>query len=80
MLKQATIEEWLERLKGKGIVLAPINTIEKTFAHPQAVARKVTVEVEHPRAGKVDTNSEIWSSGTYKDSYIDQIDGASDNI
>lgn len=35
------------------VPFGPINNIEQTFAHPQALARKVTVEVDHPRAGKV---------------------------
>ena len=44
---------WLDHLHGKGLPYAPINNIEDTFKHPQAVAREVTVEVEHARAGKV---------------------------
>jgi len=35
------------------VPFGPINNIQQTFAHPQAVARGVTVEVEHPRAGKI---------------------------
>ncbi|KAF8967071.1 CAIB/BAIF family enzyme [Flammula alnicola] len=46
-------EHWLERFTGLGIPFGPINNIEQTFNHPQAVARKVTVEVNHARAGKI---------------------------
>ena len=48
-----TTSEWLGKLHGQGIPFAPINNIEQTFAHPQAIAREVTVEMDHPRAGKV---------------------------
>lgn len=48
-----TTAEWLERLSGKGIPLAPINNIQQTFEHPQAKARQVTAEVNHARAGPV---------------------------
>ncbi|KJA17482.1 hypothetical protein HYPSUDRAFT_46442 [Hypholoma sublateritium FD-334 SS-4] len=46
-------EYWLERFTGLGVPFGPINNIEQTFNHPQAIARKVTVEVDHPRAGKI---------------------------
>ncbi|TFK48653.1 CAIB/BAIF family enzyme [Heliocybe sulcata] len=44
---------WLREFTGLGIPFGPINNIEQTFEHPQAVARGVTVEVEHPRAGNI---------------------------
>ncbi|KAF9561352.1 Hpt, histidine phosphotransferase protein [Agrocybe pediades] len=44
---------WLERFTGLGVPFGPINNIKQTFEHPQAIARKVTVEVEHARAGKI---------------------------
>lgn len=40
-------------MKGCGFPHAPVNTIAGTFAHPQAIARGVVVEVDHPRAGKI---------------------------
>ncbi|KAF9026102.1 CAIB/BAIF family enzyme [Hymenopellis radicata] len=47
-------DEWLEMFKELGNVPnGPINNIKETFEHPQALARKVTVEVDHPRAGKI---------------------------
>ncbi|KAJ6584710.1 CAIB/BAIF family enzyme [Mycena capillaripes] len=52
-LMQNNRAHWLERLTGLGVPFGPINNIQQTFAHPQAVARGVTVEVEHPRAGKI---------------------------
>lgn len=53
ILETKTTEEWLEALKGKGLPFAPINNIQKTFEHPQAIARKIVTEVDHPRAGKL---------------------------
>ncbi|PFH53883.1 hypothetical protein AMATHDRAFT_186479 [Amanita thiersii Skay4041] len=52
-LRGKTREYWLSRFKGVGVPYSPINNIEQTFEHPQAIARQVTVEVEHGRAGKV---------------------------
>ncbi|KAF8073636.1 CAIB/BAIF family enzyme [Lyophyllum atratum] len=52
LLKQDR-EHWLERFTGLGVPFGPINNIQQTFDHPQAIARQVTVEVEHPRSGKI---------------------------
>lgn len=52
-LSKHTTEEWLALFKGRGFPHAPVNDIAGTFAHPQAIARGVVVEVEHPRAGKI---------------------------
>lgn len=52
-LAEHTTEEWVEKLTGRGLPFAPINNIAQTFAHPQAIARRVVDEVDHPRAGKV---------------------------
>lgn len=53
VLTSKPLSHWLEALKGQGIPFAPINGIEKTFGHPQAIERGVTVEVDHPRAGLI---------------------------
>jgi succinate--hydroxymethylglutarate CoA-transferase len=46
-------DHWLQCFTGLGIPFGPINDIEQTFQHPQAIARQVTVEVEHSRAGRI---------------------------
>ncbi|KZT52469.1 CAIB/BAIF family enzyme [Calocera cornea HHB12733] len=46
-------EYWLAKFEGKGVPFGPINNIQQTFEHPQAVARGITVDVEHPRAGTI---------------------------
>ncbi|KAA1469966.1 CoA-transferase family III [Dentipellis sp. KUC8613] len=52
-LLQEDREHWLQKFTGLGVPFGPINNIEQTFEHPQAIARGVVVDVEHPRAGKV---------------------------
>jgi len=52
LLKQDK-EHWIKRFTGLGVPFGPINNIQQTFDHPQAIARQVIVEVEHPRAGKI---------------------------
>ncbi|KZV68827.1 CAIB/BAIF family enzyme [Peniophora sp. CONT] len=44
---------WLDAFKGQGVPHGPINNIEQTFEHPQALARGAVVEVDHPRAGPI---------------------------
>ncbi|KDQ62235.1 hypothetical protein JAAARDRAFT_30120 [Jaapia argillacea MUCL 33604] len=53
VLMEQNREYWLERFQGLGVPFGPINNIQQTFEHPQAVARGITVEVEHARAGKI---------------------------
>ncbi|CAE6498846.1 unnamed protein product [Rhizoctonia solani] len=52
-LMQENRDHWLQKFQGLGVPHGPINNIEQTFDHPQAKARGVTIEVEHPRAGKI---------------------------
>lgn len=53
VLMQHDRDYWLKEFSGLGVPFGPINTIQQTFNHPQAVARGSVVEVEHPRAGSV---------------------------
>jgi formyl-CoA transferase len=43
--------EWVESLQQAGIPSGPINTIGDVFNHPQAEARQLRIEIEHPTAG-----------------------------
>ncbi len=47
-----TSEEWHRLLTDAGIPNAPINTLDRVFADPQAVARGVAIELHHPAIGK----------------------------
>jgi formyl-CoA transferase len=43
--------EWIERLRAAGLPCAPINTVPEAFNLPQAAAREMVLEVDHPTAG-----------------------------
>jgi formyl-CoA transferase len=45
--------EWLAALRAVGLPCGPINTIPDVFAHPQAEARQMVVESDHPTAGRL---------------------------
>ncbi len=45
--------EWLAEFRGAGLPCGPINAIPEVFQHPQAEARSLVLEAEHPTAGKV---------------------------
>ena len=46
-------DEWLEQFRKAGLPCGPINTIPEVFAHPQADARELVIDIEHPTAGAV---------------------------
>lgn len=48
-----TYEEWESILVAAGIPVGAINTLDRVLEHPQAKARGVFAECEHPVAGKV---------------------------
>lgn len=50
--EERTTAEWDARLGQMGVLAAPVNTFSELFAHPQAAALGLTVEVEHPTAGR----------------------------
>ncbi|MDA0158995.1 CoA transferase [Solirubrobacter ginsenosidimutans] len=50
---QRTSDEWLALLNACGVPAGAVNTVAEAFEDPQAVARDVLVDVEHPRLGTV---------------------------
>ncbi|MEJ2718099.1 MAG: CaiB/BaiF CoA-transferase family protein [Deltaproteobacteria bacterium] len=48
-----TRDEWMEQLAPLNICVGPVNTMEEALAHPQAKARGMVVDVNHPVAGKI---------------------------
>lgn len=46
-------DEWIAALEASSIPCAPINTLDRVFAHPQTQAREMLVEVEHPTIGQL---------------------------
>jgi formyl-CoA transferase len=45
--------EWLADLREAGLPCGPINTVPDVFDHPQAQARDLALEAEHPTAGSI---------------------------
>ncbi len=50
---QRTTRDWVDTLEAAGVPNGPINNIAQVFTEPQAVARGVKIEMDHPTAGKV---------------------------
>jgi crotonobetainyl-CoA:carnitine CoA-transferase CaiB-like acyl-CoA transferase len=50
---EADSTHWLNRLDEAGIPCGPVNTVLGAFEQPQAVARGMRVEIDHPRLGTV---------------------------
>jgi len=48
-----TTRDWIDALDAVGVPVGPINDLEQVFREPQAVARGLRVELDHPLAGKV---------------------------
>jgi crotonobetainyl-CoA:carnitine CoA-transferase CaiB-like acyl-CoA transferase len=56
---------WVETLEAAGVPNGPINTLDRVFEEPQAVARGLKFELPHPTAGKVPlVRSPMRFSGT----------------
>jgi formyl-CoA transferase len=47
------VDDWLDEFRKAGLPCGPINTIPEVFAHPQAEARGLVLEAEHPTAATV---------------------------
>jgi crotonobetainyl-CoA:carnitine CoA-transferase CaiB-like acyl-CoA transferase len=46
------VHEWIAALEAGGVPCGPIHTIADMAADPQALAREMVVELDHPRAGR----------------------------
>jgi crotonobetainyl-CoA:carnitine CoA-transferase CaiB-like acyl-CoA transferase len=53
-IKRST-EDWLEELEAAGIPAGPVLSIKEMQSDPQAIAREMVPETDHPVAGKVKT-------------------------
>jgi crotonobetainyl-CoA:carnitine CoA-transferase CaiB-like acyl-CoA transferase len=53
VLANDTTENWMARFDAAGVPAGPVNTIEQAFTHPQAIAREMVVETNHPSAGRI---------------------------
>lgn len=48
-----TLDEWKVRLDTEGVPWGPVNTIDRVFADPQILARKMKIKVDHPTIGQL---------------------------
>jgi crotonobetainyl-CoA:carnitine CoA-transferase CaiB-like acyl-CoA transferase len=53
LFSQRDVNDWLADLVRAGLPCGRINSIPEVFAHPQAQAREMTLESQHPSAGTV---------------------------
>jgi crotonobetainyl-CoA:carnitine CoA-transferase CaiB-like acyl-CoA transferase len=51
-LKSRKVDELIKALEAEGVPCGRINSIAEVAADPQALAREMVVELEHPRAGR----------------------------
>jgi formyl-CoA transferase len=68
-LREDTRARWLERFEQFGIPAGPILDIDEAFASPLATEREMTVEIDHPKSGRITQVGAPW-----------KIDGASSPI
>ncbi|EXJ71208.1 uncharacterized protein A1O5_06202 [Cladophialophora psammophila CBS 110553] len=50
LFAKKSMDEWIQEFEGSGMPYAPINTMEKVFAHPQTEARHMVESIPHNAA------------------------------
>jgi crotonobetainyl-CoA:carnitine CoA-transferase CaiB-like acyl-CoA transferase len=53
VLVTQTKEHWIAAFDAAGVPVGPVHTIGEALSHPQTLARKMVVELDHPQAGKI---------------------------
>jgi crotonobetainyl-CoA:carnitine CoA-transferase CaiB-like acyl-CoA transferase len=53
LMKARTRADWLDSLEAAKVPCGPINDLDDVFADPQVQQRGMTVEMPHPRAGRI---------------------------
>jgi crotonobetainyl-CoA:carnitine CoA-transferase CaiB-like acyl-CoA transferase len=53
IIAKRTTRDWVGALEAAGVPNGPINNLKQVFEEPQAVARGLKIELDHPLAGKV---------------------------
>jgi len=52
-IRQKTTSEWLREFDAIGLPCGPLNNIAQAAEHPQVVARRMLLDVEHPHIGRL---------------------------
>jgi crotonobetainyl-CoA:carnitine CoA-transferase CaiB-like acyl-CoA transferase len=78
-----TRDEWVAFFEGKEAAVSPVLYLNETFDNPQVIHRKMVVEIDHPRLGKVkqigipiklsETPGEIRSLGVVANENTEEI-------
>ncbi len=55
LFRKRSSAEWLAKLEAAGVPAGPVMNVGEMHEDPQTLARKMVLEVTHPRAGKVKT-------------------------
>jgi crotonobetainyl-CoA:carnitine CoA-transferase CaiB-like acyl-CoA transferase len=53
LMAERTTSEWLDVFERAGVPAGPVASVGEMLEHPQTVARRMVVEVEHSRLGRV---------------------------
>jgi crotonobetainyl-CoA:carnitine CoA-transferase CaiB-like acyl-CoA transferase len=53
LMAERTTSEWLGAFERAGVPAGPVASVGEMLEHPQTVARRMVVEVEHSRLGRV---------------------------
>ena len=53
LLMQRTVQEWVALLWPRGVPCGPIQSVAEVLEHPQTRAREMVIELDHPKAGKI---------------------------
>jgi CoA:oxalate CoA-transferase len=52
-MRQKTTSDWLREFDAIGLPCGPLNNIAQVAEHPQVLARRMLMEVDHPRIGRL---------------------------
>jgi formyl-CoA transferase len=53
IVREQPVAFWAEKLEAAGVPCGPINSIAQALADPQAIARRIRIDLPHPTAGTV---------------------------
>ena len=54
VLKERTVESWIDALKAVKVPVGPVNTLDRVFADPQTQERAMTIQMEHSAGAAIE--------------------------
>jgi len=70
ILRQATMEQWMELMHIDDVAAGPVNTTDKVVTDPQVLHNKMILEMEHPSGGKIRLAGNPVKMPTIKEDYL----------